>query len=200
MWTRSERERKLWITVALVAGAIYFSAYFVQGLLNALRAQNLLRLTIWSSFGLVAIAVVVWLARSGARWRVWLVAALVGVAYVAAALPLAVIQERVHLLESGAVALLLRAALLARAEADPTFGFRSTAAASSGAFALAFLFGVGDELLQGVLPNRVGDLRDVALNGVAAVLALLSAAALGVALRRDRASAPALAARVVETG
>ena len=198
MWTRSQRERKLWIVVGVLAGAIYLSAYFVQGLLNALRAQNLLRLTIWSSFALVAFALVVWLARSGARWRVWLVMTLVGAAYVAAALPLAVIQERVHLLESGAVALLLRAALLARAEADPSFGFRSTAAASCGAFALAFLFGVGDELLQGVLPNRVGDLRDVALNGVAAVLALLSAAAVEVALDRDRASSAAPSGATVE--
>ena len=49
--------------------------------------------------------------------------------------------------------------------------------------ALVCLAGIGDELVQWLRPNRVGDLRDVVINGVAAVLAQ-SLIAVSTAARR----------------
>jgi hypothetical protein len=182
----SRRERRLWRAVAALVAAIYASAYFVQFALDFLRAQNLLRLAIGAGFAAVAVAVGGWLVRSGARLRAWGAVALVAAVYAGAALALPIVQERVHLLEYGALALLAREALRARAAADPACGFRSTRAAACGAFALASLAGAGDEVVQAILPNRVGELRDSALNALSAGLALAAASAVEGALARDR--------------
>jgi hypothetical protein len=182
----SERERRLWRAAFGLAGAIYASAYFVQFALDFLRAHNLLRLTIGVVFALVAGAVIATMARAGAGARAWSTLLLVGAAYAAAALLLEIVQERIHLIEYGALALAARGALTARAAADPTSGFRSPEAASCGALAFGFVVGVGDELLQGALPNRVGELRDVGINSLSAALAVAAAAAVERALQRDR--------------
>ncbi|MCP4896176.1 MAG: hypothetical protein GY906_04305 [bacterium] len=72
-------------------------------------------------------------------------------------------EERVHFLEYGVLALLARHALS---------GHMSAAAQYLGAWLLASVAGWGDELIQWVLPTRVYDLRDVAVNSVAALVAL----------------------------
>ncbi len=181
-----EIERRLWQAVVALVGAIYLSAYFVQFAVDFLFKRNLLRLTLGAGFALAATVAAIWLARAGGRWRVGATMALVAAGYVGAGLALDVVQERVHLLEYGALVLLVRAALGARAAADPEFGFKSAAAVSCGAFALAFLAGAGDEAVQGLLPNRHADLRDLGLNAAAAAMALVAASAIEPALASDR--------------
>ncbi|MBF0385073.1 MAG: VanZ family protein [Candidatus Omnitrophica bacterium] len=73
--------------------------------------------------------------------------------------------ERVHFIEYGILALLLFRALAA----DLTLG-KSFASA----FVLTSLIGWADELVQGLLPNRYYELKDVCLNSISGLLALLS--------------------------
>jgi hypothetical protein len=88
-----------------------------------------------------------------------LLAAAVG----AMVLGLSIPEERVHFVEYGAVALLARFALACHLPPSRQY---------VGAWILASIAGWLDEAIQGQLPDRVYDLRDVAVNAVAALLAL----------------------------
>mgnify|MGYP001822581403 CR=1 FL=1 len=91
--------------------------------------------------------------------------------------------ERTHLIEYAALAALIHAALLERA----ANGRRVPSPALS-AIAITTLIGVIDELLQAVIPGRVFDPVDIAINAAA-----VSAVALGVVVRwaaRRRAHRP----------
>jgi VanZ family protein len=78
-------------------------------------------------------------------------------------LGLSIPEERVHFIEYGALALLARHALSRHLKRARLY---------LGAWLLASLAGWVDELIQGLLPDRVHDLRDVVINSVAALLAL----------------------------
>ena len=84
-------------------------------------------------------------------------------------LGLAVPEERIHFLQYGLLALLCRRALAWRLQPLGQL---------LGAVALASAAGVVDELLQGLTPGRVCDGRDMALNAVAAFLAIAAEEAL----------------------
>jgi len=177
----SARERRLWRAVAVAIAGILAALYPLQFVLDFLRTENLLRLSIGALFVVAAAAVAGELARHRAPLRAWLVLVLLGAVYLGAALAMEVPQERLHLVEYGALALLLRAAFAER------FAERSAAARERGAslWTLATATAVGwlDEAVQGILPNRMYDLRDVAFNALAAALALGAAAALRSAMR-----------------
>ncbi len=72
-------------------------------------------------------------------------------------------EERFHLLQYG-----LLTALCAKALPDRFHGLIRY----SLVFLLVTLAGIGDELIQWLRPNRVGDVRDVLINSGAALLAL----------------------------
>ena len=84
-------------------------------------------------------------------------------------------QERLQLVEYGALALLVRAAV-AESVAVRALGERVTSV-DIWALGAVTLIGWLDEAVQGVLPNRMYDLRDVARNALAAGLALAAATA-----------------------
>lgn len=71
-------------------------------------------------------------------------------------------EERFHLLQYGILSL-----LCSRALPNSLHGIRRHLLA----FMLVCLAGAGDELIQWLRPNRVGDLRDIAINAIAALLA-----------------------------
>jgi VanZ family protein len=174
-------ERRLWIAVGLAVAAILASLYPLQFLLDFLRARNLLRISIAALFAAVALLAVVHLRRQRATRGQWLVLALAASVYAAFASSLDVPQERLHLVQYGALALLLEAALVERrraagSEPDPS----RTALHALGA---ATAIGLVDELVQGALPNRQYDIRDVIFNAASAGLALLTIAALRRAAR-----------------
>ncbi|MBP1644251.1 MAG: hypothetical protein H6Q03_2920, partial [Acidobacteria bacterium] len=163
----SAEERRWWrISWAYVA-AIYLSLYPLQFALDFLRTRNLLRLSLAALALVLAGVAVRVLARRRAGRREWLVLVLVGATYVLAAMRMPIVQERLHLAEYGGLALAFRRAL------------------ALGAAGLAALAGLVDELIQGVLPNRQYDLRDVGFNAGAAVLALVAAGALAGARASD---------------
>jgi len=176
MSVRDRAEGRLWLLAAVYLIAIYLSLYPLQFAMDFLRDRNLLRVSIGAAF-LSAFAAAAWLGWRR-RWRAgqWLVAAIAAVVVGALALRLEVVQERLHLVEYGALGLLLWAALARR---DERLG-RSTVADAARTVALATLLvtlaGWLDEAIQGLLPNRVYDLRDVGINAGAGALAACFAA------------------------
>ena len=188
---RSERERRLWLAVAVAVVALLAALYPMQFALDALRARNLLRFTITVLFVVCAVAVASTLVRRRAPVRAWLVVALAGALYAVLALAMEVPQERLHLVEYGALALLIRTAIEESAEIRRL----RDRVSNVDIWALGATTAIGwlDEAVQGILPNRMYDLRDVAFNALAAVLALGAAAALrgallGAGRSRERAA------------
>ncbi len=179
---RSLRERRLWIAVAAAVGLLLASLYPLQFVLDALRARNLLRVSIAGLFLLAAATVAGSLIRRRAPPRAWLVLVTGGVVYAALGLEMEVPQERLHLAEYGALAVLLRTAFAERfAGRDASGRAPNLDILTVGA---ATAVGWLDELVQGILPNRQYDLRDVGFNALAAGLALAFAALLRAASRR----------------
>ena len=159
----SPREKRLWIAVAFTTAALFASLYPLQFVLDALRERNLLRLSVGAVFLVASGAVLGWMWHRRARAAEWGVLALSAILFAAVALSLDVAQERLHLVEYGGLALLLRAAFAERRRAAGWF-----------AFAAAGAIGWADEIVQGMLPNRHYDPRDIGFNLLAAALALVS--------------------------
>jgi CDP-diglyceride synthetase len=182
-----DAERRWWIAAAATLAAIYASLSWMQALLDALRERNLLRKSIVAAAALAAAGVVGWLARRRAGWREWLVLAVIAALYAVVASRFDVVQERIHLLQYGLVALLFLGALEARASGGAGAFLDATATAfrpAAGAVLLTAAAGWLDEGIQGVLPNRHYDLRDVGLNALAGAMAVGALAG----LRRARAA------------
>ena len=177
---RSVRERRLWVAVAVAVSLLLAALYPFQLVLDALRARNLLRLSIAGLFLVGAVPVVYSLARRRAPLRAWIVLAAAGAVYLVLAVAMEVPQERLHLVEYGALAILLRAAFAESAAVRP----RGAHSANVDLRSLLAATAIGwlDEALQGILPNRMDDLRDVGFNALAAAVALGAAAALRVAI------------------
>lgn len=177
-------ERRWWrISLGYLAG-IYLSLYPLQFVLDFLRSRNLLRLSLAALFVAAAAAVAVWMRRRGATRLEWLALGGIGAVYAALLERMTIVQERLHLLEYGLLALGFRAALDARRRSGA--GPAGAWSVPAGAWALTAAAGWLDEGIQAVLPNRVYDLRDVGFNALAGALALASAAALEAAREHAR--------------
>ena len=71
-------------------------------------------------------------------------------------------EERFHLFQYGLLCVLCSKAVPGRFQGLPRYGL---------AILAVILAGIGDELIQWLRPNRVGDIRDILINSIAAVLA-----------------------------
>ena len=176
----TRKERRLWIAVGVAVAALFLSLYPLQIALDFLRERNLLRLSIGASFLAVVLIVAVRMFRRRFGPREWAVLCAAGAIYLLVAAWLDVPQERLHLVEYGGLALLLRAAFAERERnrADEPGEPRQAPGVAAKSLVAAGSIGLVDELVQGVLPNRQYDTRDVALNLVAAALALAVATSL----------------------
>jgi hypothetical protein len=175
MRSASVVERRWWVAVAATLGATYAALSWMQVALDALRERNLLRKSIAAAAAVAAAGVVGWLLRRRAGWREWLMLALCAVVYAVVATRFEVIQERIHLLQYGLVALLFLGALEARASGGAAAFLDATVTApraAAGAVLLTAAAGWIDEAIQGILPNRHYDLRDVGLNALAGAMAV----------------------------
>ena len=159
------RQRLCRILLPLYLAAIYASLGSVRGITNWLRDNSLLRLTVAVLFGVAAVAIVAAFARTAALRNLRSLGVLLVCAagYALIIWPMESIEEKIHFLEYGLVAwLALEAAPLAW---GPVVRF----------VAVALLVGAAgwlDEGIQGLLPTRHYDLRDVAFNAAAGVMAL----------------------------
>jgi hypothetical protein len=175
----SARERRLWIMAGSCLLLVYSSLYIARPITDWLRDANLLRLAVGGSFFLAAVWVGFRLFRSHSGWRVWV--ALVGIAsgYVLLISRFELPEERLHFLEYGVVGGLVFAALLerqeqTRRESGEVQGGHRHFWPAVGAVVLTGIAGWVDEGIQELLPNRFYDLRDVAMNVAAGVLAVFS--------------------------
>ena len=162
-----------------VVVAIYSTLGLARTLADELRNRELLD----ASFGfsmLVIVAAIVALALEtrpgGAEIGVALAVAAV---YVLVFLRMAIPEERTHLIEYGVVAVFTYEALTERARHA-----RRVPAPAVLAVCAATVVGVLDECIQGLLPKRVFDIRDIGFNLLAAVMAVTAR----VILARARAA------------
>ncbi len=153
---------------ALLVGYILFifaSLPVVRGVVIALRQQHLLGGAVTLLYFLTAVAVVyhlvfdVRLSDRVAFFALVLLAAVTGAMILGLSIP----EERVHFAQYGLMAVLARQALAWHVSPPRQY---------LGAFVIAAMAGWLDELIQGLLPDRVYDLRDVAINAVAAFLVI----------------------------
>lgn len=158
------------LAAGLYLALLYGTTPFMREFLNALRPALGVTFAPLVSAGVVVAgaAFVLFYRRGiftlGAR-RALLLAVIVA-AYAATMAVLPWPEERVHLVQYGLLAVLVtrwrRAGSAAQSQGWRLHGV---------AWVLVAVAGVGDEMIQWWLPDRVGDLRDVALNAWAALLA-----------------------------
>ena len=162
-----------WVLLAAYAGLLYGLLPFGPAIGTAVQASAVGRWVLgpgaaWLAAGAIAV-LLLRLRRRGVDARRYAFVAAFGAGTALGLVWLRAVRlERVHLPEYAIASVLAWRAL------RPTVGDRG--AAYVGAALLAAAIGWGDELVQGVTPGRVYDLRDVAANAVGAVLGALALA------------------------
>jgi len=165
------RERRAWIAAGLWLAAIYVSVYQARTLAEALRARGLLAPAVWGAFAVAGVLVGVWLMRSRpGPWPLGILA-VAALVLVLCLRRIASPEEKIHFIQYGVLAGLLHGGL----------GNRPLWLRAPAAILLAALAGLGDEVIQRYLPNRVFDWRDVQINAAAGALVVVTAEALGLA-------------------
>lgn len=159
--------RRLWIAIAVYVGLIYLTLPWMRSVVQFLyvhmgreRLSLYVNLSVLLALGLMILYLRRILPRlSKKQFLLGLFFAIAG----AWVLLLFAPEERVHLFEYGLLGFFcLRA--LGRETRSPHFK----------AMLIVLVVGIGDELIQHTLPNRVGDPRDVALNFMSAVPGVLA--------------------------
>ena len=177
----SSREQRLWGWALATVVAIY-ATLGLAGRWAALLPEDVVGLLFGTGFliALLTVGMSGWLSGRG-RSEAWVrtgVALAYGMVLVRMGTSGA---ERTHLFEYGVVALLIQEALMERRRSGRPVALPSLAAAVTAA-------GLGwvDELLQGYVAGRTYDLRDVAFNAGAAVMAVSARQAVAWGRARDR--------------
>jgi hypothetical protein len=168
------------IALAITLVVIYATLGVVRDITNFLRDRGILRVSVVTAFVLAA-ALILWLIFRDARNRTRRVVfslVCVAVVYAIVIYPMNSPEEKIHFIQYGVVA------LLAHASAPPAWSAKTRFLACALFVAAA---GWIDEGIQALLPSRFYDLRDVAFNAAAGLMALI---ALAVCSRRERAVGP----------
>lgn len=163
------RERR-WLAFGAYVVVVFGTVPLTRQVLLALRNTDLLGATVTGSYALAVASVVhyVLFNRRLADWIAFAVVAALLCVVTVLLLGLAIPEERVHFLQYGAMALLARNAL-----ARGTDGNAHAARNLLLGVALTSTLGLLEECLQGLVPQRVFDWRDVAMNAAAALTTLL---------------------------
>jgi hypothetical protein len=198
MTFRSPRERRLWGAAAALLLLLYLTLYWIRPVSNYFRDRGLVWQAVALAFAAVG-AVVAWrVARSRPGWREALAVAAFVPFYATLLWRMHRPEEAFHFVEYGLFAGLVYLALAERWRIAPPQeaarpGRRSPPprwAPWVGAVALTAAAGWLDEGIQGLLPGRYYDLRDVGFNIAAGVAAATLLTLRGVARRRDRQARP----------
>ncbi len=163
----SRRERQLWLWTLVVLIAIYTTLGPAAEVAAALRARNLLRITMGAFLALVVLLVVApWIKDRPSRGEV---GAGIGIAavYATTVIRIPVPEARSHLFEYGLVALLIHHALAERRRNG-----RRVPVPALTALVATTLLGWLDEGVQALIPSRTYDLVDVGFNAIAAAMAI----------------------------
>ncbi|MEO7795763.1 MAG: VanZ family protein [Thermoanaerobaculia bacterium] len=160
-----------WVLVGAYVAVLFVSVPYARNIVVGLREQHLLGTSVTLLYFAAVVGLVhhvVFDVRLSDRIA-FLALVLLALVTGSLVLGLAVPEERIHFLQYGLLALLCRQALAWHLQPRGQL---------LGAVALASAAGVLDELLQGVTPERVCDMRDMIINAVAALLAIIAEEAL----------------------
>jgi VanZ family protein len=149
----------------------------VRTITNLLRDRGILRVSVVMAFAIAA-ALILWLIFRDAQRRSWhmlLALGAVACVYAAVIYPMQSPEEKIHFIEYGGVALLAYASTSSHWTRARRFVACALFVAAAGWI---------DEGIQALLPSRVYDLRDVAFNAAAGLMAL---AAIAIFSRHERA-------------
>lgn len=175
----SRRERWLWGWALAAVVAIYSTLGLAVPIAQALAGEGLLGALFVLGFLLVLGMILTQGLKSRPRGvEIGVALGIVAVyllVLVRLALPAA---ERSHLIEYGVVGLLIYEALSERARNG-----RAVPLPPLLATLITGLLGVGDEVIQGLLPNRFWETADILVNILAGGLSITASAALGWARR-----------------
>lgn len=169
----SSRERRLWFWTLAVQVAIYSTLGLAGKLAGFLREHNLLGIAFGLGLLLAVGAVMAqWAKRQPGRGEIWAALGIAAV-YFTAWVRIENPAERTHLFEYGLVAVFIYQALSERVRNG-----RQIPPPALIAVVVTALLGWLDEGIQALLPNRVYDLRDVGVNALAGLAAILASLAL----------------------
>ena len=153
---------RLWTFIWVYIFSIYLSLPFMRSILGFLK-ESLGRpnfsLALSLTMSIVGLVILIWGARLSLRHCA--LAAIPLIIIGVTSYNLSIPEERVHFLQYG----LLGVMVTATARNESIILLAKLAV-------FAILVGVIDEAIQWCLPNRVGDIRDVAFNTVAAILGI----------------------------
>jgi len=153
-----------WIIVLAYVMLIYATLGSVRCLSDALRGWGLLGgVTLGILLLLCGVVIAAGLRRPLSRGARGLVVLLLGGMVSGTLFLLPLPEERLHVVEYGILGWLLGWAL-SRSGKWPTWW--------GAGVLLAWLIGCGDEMIQRLLPNRVFDVHDILLNGIAGMIGL----------------------------
>lgn len=169
--------------LGLVMLGVYGTLGYAHDIARAVRGAGMLRVFVASAVVVPMALGVRELSRRGLlrEWRTWFVLAGAVVVYAAAIQRTVTLEETLHLVEYGVVGVLARMSVSSSPRA--TRGWLK-------AWLVAALLGAIDEAIQGWLPNRTGDVRDVLLNATAAGIPLLVGLLLSKPLQTAEAREP----------
>jgi len=161
---------KIALVISYVA-LIYLTLPVMRPVLNFLKAHLGSRFDLLTD--LVIIAAMSGLAliflKSKITWKQWLLALIVFGLYGYGLRVLRIPEERIHLLEYGLLSFLVFR--VRSADWSALFAYWQT-------FLIVSFIGTLDEIIQYIIPNRVGDIRDIILNIVSGLLGLVLTAIL----------------------
>ena len=141
---------------------IYSTLGLVRSWVQILSEHGLLQSITGLSVALFLFSLIAWgWQEASGRQRLGRVG--IGILLVAGALLVNFPEERIHLVEYGLIGLMLGWALAGISRWPEWWPL---------GVALVWMVGLGDELIQAVLPNRVYDVRDIVLNGLAGMAGL----------------------------
>jgi len=171
-----------WSLLALLVLAVYATLGYARTLFDLISAAGMadvLKGGVLALLAAIGVGLLVWMTLIARVRRVgdYAMLAALAAAYALVLLTLSEMPvERVHLIEYGVVGLLAHRALRHRF----TGGDRTLLAVL-----ITLNVGLGDELIQGLLPRRFYDTKDIVVNALAGLLGVLAAAILARGRKKE---------------
>ncbi|MFH1283183.1 MAG: VanZ family protein [bacterium] len=162
----SKKRYSYWFAALGVLFFIYMTLGISRPVLNYLIERNLRGLVVFVLLGAFFACIVYSVIKYNLLTkRNWPFFAIIAVAYGVSLNKFTVQpEEKIHFVEYGILAFLLYRAL--------KIDIKNKIILCISSLVLIFMFGLGDELIQKVLPNRYYDIRDVYLNFVSGALVI----------------------------
>ena len=170
----ARREKRLWGGAGACLALIYGSAFVARPIAEFLRDRDFLRITVAVLFSAALVVIGRWVIRSRPQAHGFISLAVIARFYHLLFFWTILPEERLHVLEYALLAGLIYSALVERQENSEEETIRIPRMQAMAAMLTTALCGWGDEGIQSLLPDRFYDVRDIAINAVAGILAVLA--------------------------